>query len=282
MPVDVADPTAAERLAERAVAAFGRLDVWVNNAGVVTFGRFDEIPPEAFRRVIEINLLGYVHGARAALRRFREQGGSGVLINNASLLGISGMPYASAYVASKFAIRSLSACLRRELRPDSPGVHVCTVLPATMDTPIFRRGANYSPWRPRAVPPVYDPTVAAKAIVGLALRPEPERIAGGFGRLVALGAALSPGLVERAVGRLGIWLQFRRGTGNPDRSAGNLFRPAGDGWAIDGGWRRRGANGLLWLPAAAGVLAVTVAAIFAVRSSFGDARAGRRQRRRYR
>src|SRR3954468_12135431 len=95
---------AAEGLSRGAVAAFGRLDVWVNNAGVALLGRLEDVPLEAFRRVMDVNFYGYVHGARAALRRFRRQE-HGVLINNASILGFPGWPYASAYVASKYAIR---------------------------------------------------------------------------------------------------------------------------------------------------------------------------------
>ncbi|HEY6864214.1 MAG TPA: SDR family NAD(P)-dependent oxidoreductase, partial [Burkholderiales bacterium] len=102
VPTDVADADAVERLAERAESAFGRIDVWINNAGVALLGRVEEVPLADFRRVLDVNLFGYVHGARAALRRFRAQG-RGVLINNASILGLAGWPYASAYVASKFA-----------------------------------------------------------------------------------------------------------------------------------------------------------------------------------
>jgi NAD(P)-dependent dehydrogenase (short-subunit alcohol dehydrogenase family) len=154
VPTDVSDAQAVEKLAERAVAAFGVLDVWVNNAGVMVLAPVEDGPLEAFRRVMDVNFYGYLHGARAALRRFREQQ-HGVLINNASILGTIGWPYAGAYVASKFAIRGLSECLRQEVR-DAPGIQVCTMLPAAIDTPIFRRCANYTPWPAKAVPPVYD------------------------------------------------------------------------------------------------------------------------------
>ena len=273
VPTDVTDADAVERLADQTVDAFGRIDVWVNNAGVVLFGRFEEVPVAAFRRVMDTNVHGYVHGARAALRRFRAQGGRGVLINNASILGLVGMPYASAYVASKFAIRGFSECLRQELQ-DSPGIHVCTVLPASMDTPIFQRGANYTPWRAKAVDPAYDPAVTAEAILGLAKRPEPERIAGGFGRLIALGAALAPGLLERFVARVGPLLQFQPGPPRNARpSEGNLFRPVDDGRALTGGWRERSTWPLML---GAGVLAAMAA--LAVIAPLRNARARGRQK----
>src|SRR5438093_12101885 len=97
---DVTDERAVENLANRAIQTFGRIDVWINNAAVSSFGRFEETPPEAFRHVIETNLFGYVYGARAALRQFRKQG-SGLLINNASIVAEVSQPYTTAYVMSK-------------------------------------------------------------------------------------------------------------------------------------------------------------------------------------
>jgi NAD(P)-dependent dehydrogenase (short-subunit alcohol dehydrogenase family) len=274
VPTDVADPHAVERLADRAVAAFGRLDVWVNNAAVVLFGRFDEAPLAAFRRVVEINLFGYVHGARAALRQFRAQG-HGVLINNASILGRVGMPYASAYVASKFAICGLSQCQRQELQ-GNPGIRVCTVVPVTMDTAIFQRGANYTPWRAKAVDPVYHPAVTAAAILRLAKRPEREAIAGGYGYLIALGTRLAPGLTERLAGWLGPRLQFQAGAPNERPFPGNLFRPIEDGYAVTGGWRERSTGPLL---GAAGLAVIAAAAVLTL--AFGPARAHQRQQSRH-
>jgi NAD(P)-dependent dehydrogenase (short-subunit alcohol dehydrogenase family) len=101
--------------------------VWVNNAGVTLFGRLEETPLESYRRVIDTNLFGYVHGARAAIPYLREQG-SGVLINNASQVAAFGQPYTSAYVMTKHAIRALCECLRQGLL-DAPGIDVCTLLP---------------------------------------------------------------------------------------------------------------------------------------------------------
>src|SRR4051812_48570556 len=142
IPTDVRDERAVAALAEAAVARFGRIDVWVNAAGVIAYGRFEEIPSEVFRGVIETNLFGQIHGARAAIPRFREQG-RGVLINLASVWGRITSPDVSPYVTSKFAVRAFSACLRHELR-DAPGIDVATILPAAVDTPIFRQAANFA------------------------------------------------------------------------------------------------------------------------------------------
>ena len=120
VPTDVADWEAVEGLARRSVERFGRIDVWVNNAVLAAVGRLEDVPPVANRRVVEANLLGYMHRARAALRRFWEQD-SGVLINMSSGFGLVGAPYADAYTATKFAQRGLAQALRGELR--GSGVH---------------------------------------------------------------------------------------------------------------------------------------------------------------
>src|SRR5918998_2773274 len=150
---DVTDKEAVNELARKAVETFGRLDVWVNNAGVALFARFEEAPIEDYRRVFETNLFGYVYGAQAALPYFREQG-SGVLINNDSVVAKASQPYTSAYVTSKFAVRGLSDCLREELILDgAKNVHVCTIMPASIDTPFFQHGANYTGRSPKALNP---------------------------------------------------------------------------------------------------------------------------------
>lgn len=112
--LDMSDVGAVEKLRERAVGEFGRIDVWVNCAALLLFGRFEEIPPGDFRRVVEANLIGYANGCRAAIKQFKAQGDRGVLINMSSMLGLVGEPFVSAYVATKFAIRGLGACLRQE------------------------------------------------------------------------------------------------------------------------------------------------------------------------
>lgn len=124
---DVTDADAVERIASDTVAEHGRIDAWVNNAAVNQYGRFEELPLDEWRRVVETNLFGYVHGARAAIPYFREQG-EGVLVNVASVIAKVPSPLQSAYVASKFGIKGLSDALRQELQ-DAPGIAVSTVLP---------------------------------------------------------------------------------------------------------------------------------------------------------
>ena len=236
VPTDTTDEAAVTELARRAVERFGRIDVWVNNAGVYLLGSLEATPPEAFRRVLETNFFGYVHGARAVLPHFRAQG-HGVLINNASVYSHVGAPWLSAYVSSKFAVRGFSEALRQELA-DLPDVHICTVSPSPIDTPIFASAANYSGRAVKAPPPTYPPEQVARAILASALHPRRERIVGGAGRLVTEAEAVVPRRFERVNRRYVNGLQF---AAEPAPATdGNLYAPVSDGRAAArGGWRRR-------------------------------------------
>jgi NADP-dependent 3-hydroxy acid dehydrogenase YdfG len=119
VPTDMTNEAMVAELVRRAVERFGRIDIWVNNAGVYLLGSLEATPPEAFRRVLETNFFGYVNGARAMLPRFREQG-HGVLINNASVYAHVGAPWLTAYVSSKFAVRGFSD-LRQRGQLQRPG-----------------------------------------------------------------------------------------------------------------------------------------------------------------
>jgi short-subunit dehydrogenase len=200
VPTDMGDERAVDELAQRTMETFGHLDVWVNNAAVMLFGRFEDIPADAFRRVIETNFFGYVNGARAALRCFRLQG-NGVLINNASGYAAMGAPYITPYVASKFAVRGLSDSLRQEVILDPYDIDVVTVLPSSIDTPMFQRAANYTGRTPRPLQPVYDPQRVAKAIVRVARTPRREVFVGASARLGALMRAVAPWLFDRVNAR---------------------------------------------------------------------------------
>jgi NAD(P)-dependent dehydrogenase (short-subunit alcohol dehydrogenase family) len=231
--LDVGDEAAVDAFAGEAVERFGRLDVWVNNAGVIAYGEFAELPSDVFRRVIETNLMGQVHGARAALRCFRAQG-SGVLINMSSVWGRVSTPQVSPYVISKNAVRALSECLRGELASEED-IHVTTMSPQAVDTPIFDHAANYSGHRIRPVPPILSVEEIAAGIEACAESPKREVNYGRAGRLLEVLYALAPSLYRRLAHRA-----FLRGTLAPVAAAptpGNLFASAGP-YTLDGAWRR--------------------------------------------
>jgi short-subunit dehydrogenase len=235
---DVSEPVVLERVARRTVERFHRIDVWVNNAAVSLFARTEEAPYEAYRQVIETNLFGYIHGARAALPYFREQG-HGVLINNASIAGIIGQPYTSAYCVTKFGIRGLGESLRQELL-DAPDIHVCTLMPAVIDTPIFQHAANYTGRAVQPMPPVISADRVARAIVGLALRPRRELIVGVSGKMIAAQHWLAPGMSERQMARRVDQKHFQDRPAPP--TPGNLFEPMPQWNSVSGGWKSNGSG----------------------------------------
>ena len=233
VPTDVADAGAVEELARRAVERFGRIDVWINNAVLLAFGRLESVPPEANRRIVETNLLGYVHGAQAAIPRFRAQN-SGVLINVSSGFALVGSPYQGAYAATKFAQRGLGQVLRGELR--GTGVRVCTVMPGGVDTPAYRLAANYTGRQVRPSLPLMPPEKAARAIVRCAQRPRPEVVVGNSVSALEVMHAVSPALTERLVAR-GIGSGILGEEPN-EPNPGNLFDPQKAPSDIDGGLNR--------------------------------------------
>ncbi|MDQ3398702.1 MAG: SDR family NAD(P)-dependent oxidoreductase, partial [Deinococcota bacterium] len=166
------------------------------NAAVTVFGRFEETPPEAYRQVIETNLFGYIHGARAALPIFREQG-SGMLVNVASMVSKVAQPYVSSYVASKQAVRGLGMSLRQELTLEGANIHVCTVMPATIDTPFFHHAGNYTGRAVKAMPPVYPAENVSRTIVKLVKKPRHEVFVGNAARMINGQYLMAPKLTER-------------------------------------------------------------------------------------
>jgi NAD(P)-dependent dehydrogenase (short-subunit alcohol dehydrogenase family) len=241
VPTDVRDEPAVQALARAAVERFGALDVWVNCAGVIAYGRFEDVPGEVFRAVIETNLFGQVHGARAALERFRAQG-NGVLVNLASVWGRVTTPDVSAYATSKFAVRAFSECLRHELR-DVPDIDVATILPQAVDTPIFAHAGNYSGRAVRPVPPMVDPHEVARGIVRCARTPTREVTYKRAGRALELLHSFAPDLYGRVLPAAFEEGNYGRRPMAP--TAGQVLAPEAGVRRVDGGWRRHGRRQLV-------------------------------------
>jgi short-subunit dehydrogenase len=162
--------------------------------------------------------------------------GSGVLVNVASIVGVVAQPYATAYSMSKFAVRSLGASLRQELRLDGfKGVKVCTVMPAAIDTPLFDEAGNHTHRKVKAMPPVYAPERVARAIVNLVRVPRREVVVGPLGRMMVMQSRFAPGLTERLMA-----IQVDKTHLDHDESApethGNLFEPEDGTGSVHGVW----------------------------------------------
>lgn len=234
VPTDVSREEDVQHLADRTVERFGGFDVWVNGAAVMAYGEFWDIPPQTYRQVIETNLFGTIHGARAALDHFRERG-RGVLINVASLYARLSTPYVSPYVTSKFGVRGLTQSLRQETaRMD--GIDVCAILPEAIDTPIFRHAANYTGDPLTALPLTVDPARVVQAIVRCIERPRAEVVVGVTGRLLAWFRAAFPRPYEWIAPTLMDTLAFQEGDTADDD--GNVFAPEPELNQVHGGWRQ--------------------------------------------
>jgi short-subunit dehydrogenase len=237
IPTDVTDAAAVEALASRAVERFGRIDVWVNDAAVGMYGLLDEVPVEDIRRVLDVNIMGCVHGIRAALVRMKAQD-SGVIINVASLTAPIPQPYTAPYSMSKAAVRSLGASVRSELRLGGhTGVFVCTVLPPALDTPFFDNAANYTGRKVRALPPVYAPEHVARIITRLMNVPRREVILGTIGRSFVQQGKLTPGIVERSMAMMVEHTHLSH-TVPAAPAPGNLYQPSSSrtSGSVHGGW----------------------------------------------
>ena len=162
--LDVADADAVDAAAERIEAELGAIDIWVNNAMVTVLSPIRQMTAEEFRRVTEVTYLGTVHGTLAALRHMRPRN-RGVIVQVGSALAYRAIPLQSAYCAAKFACRGFTDSLRVELQHDDSAVHVTSVHLAAFNTPQFDWARNRMPRRPQPVPPVFQPELAARAIV---------------------------------------------------------------------------------------------------------------------
>lgn len=233
VPTDVATEEEVNALAARAVEAFGRFDVWVNNAAVGLFGHFEEIPTEDIRQLLDINLFGYIYGARAAVRLFRAQG-HGTLINVSSMVALVGQPFSIPYTISKFGIRGMSISLSQELA-DEEDIHVCCVMPAVIDTPIFQHAGNYMGKAVKAPVPVIPAKRVAKVIYKLTKSPKEQVTVGNMARMMRFQRLVSPSkLFDRYMQKMIAVNHFQERPSGPYQ--GNLYAPVTNWNRVSGGW----------------------------------------------
>jgi NAD(P)-dependent dehydrogenase (short-subunit alcohol dehydrogenase family) len=222
---DVSDETAVETAASRIEERFGPIDVWVNNAMVSVFSPIKKMEAKEFRRVMEVNYLGYVHGTLAALRRMLSRD-KGRIIQIGSALAVRSIPLQSAYCATKHAIVGFTDSLRCELYHDKSSVKVSVVHMPAMNTPQFTWVKSRLPRMPQPVPPIYEPEVGARVVVRAALEhfPRREYWVGGSTVQAILAQKVIPGLLDRYLGKTGYASQQRNLEDPPDRPD-NLWQP---------------------------------------------------------
>ncbi|MCR6655946.1 MAG: SDR family oxidoreductase [Opitutus sp.] len=259
VPTDVADADAVQNLAQQTLDAFGRIDVWINNAGVGLFGPFQRATIEEHRRVVEIDLFGAMNAASAVIPIFLRQK-RGTMITNISVGGFVPVPFASAYTAAKFGLRGFMAGLRQELAPHRD-IHISCLFPGIIDTPGYQHGANVSGAMLKPTPIMVDPPErVADALVAVARRPRAEVPVGLATRAARLGYGVAPGITEAITGAF-FRTYLRRGDPAPFEQ-GNLFEPSQGRMTPAGGWRQPASSSTHTraLVSAAGAAAVVVAA----------------------
>jgi short-subunit dehydrogenase len=200
LPLDVSDAKAVMAAADRVAAEWGQIDIWVNDAMVSVFAPVMETTPDEYRRVTEVNYLGYVYGSLAALKHMRERD-SGVLIQIGSALAYRSIPLQSAYCAAKAAARGFTDSLRSELYREKSRVHVTMLQLPAVNTPQFDVVRTRLPDHPQPVPPIYQPEVIARAAVHAALHPSRELWIGWNTIKAILGTRFIPGILDRYLAR---------------------------------------------------------------------------------
>jgi short-subunit dehydrogenase len=223
----VADADAVDEAAEAVEATLGPIDVWVNDAMVSVLSPVVEMGADEYRRVTEVTYLGSVHGTLAALRRMRPRD-RGTIVQVGSALAYRSIPLQSAYCAAKHAIAGFTDSLRSELLHDGSHVRVSLVNLPAVNTPQFGWVRSRLPGRPQPVPPIFQPEVAARAIVFAAERGRRELHVGRSTWLAVYAQNFAPGLLDRYLARAGYAGQQTDGQANPDRPD-NLMRPIDDG-----------------------------------------------------
>ncbi|MBV9251533.1 MAG: SDR family oxidoreductase [Acetobacteraceae bacterium] len=219
--VDVTDAAALDATASRVEQELGPIDVWVNNAMATVFAPVSQITPEEFRRSTEVTYLGQVYGAMAALSRMRARN-RGTIVNVGSALSYRAIPLQSSYCGAKYAVRGFTDALRSELIHDGLNVHLTMVHLPAVNTPQFDWALNKMPKRPQPVPPIFQPEVAARAIVFAAFHHRRE-VWVGFPTVKAILAnRVIPGLLDRYLAKAGYTGQLSDET-KPDNAPANLF-----------------------------------------------------------
>jgi short-subunit dehydrogenase len=223
LPTDVAVAEQVEAAANEVENRLGPIDVWVNVAMTSVFSPVKETTAEEFRRVTEVNYLGFVYGTLAALRRMLPRD-RGTIIQVGSALAYRGIPLQSAYCGSKHAIQGFMDSLRCELIHDRSNVRTCMVQMPALNTPQFSWVKSRLPRKPQPVPPIYQPEVAARAIVYASHHPRREMFVGLPTVQAILGNRIFPGLLDKYLARTGYDSQQHDGAADPDRRF-NLWEP---------------------------------------------------------
>ncbi|TDB76918.1 SDR family oxidoreductase [Micromonospora sp. KC723] len=231
-PTDVAEWDQVRQLATTAVRRYGRIDTWVNCAATSLYGRVHQLTPEEITRAIQVILLGQVYGMKAALDQMRAQGEGGI-VNVASGLSVQAVPLQAAYVAAKHGVLGFAESLRMELEHDGSPITVSTLLPSSVNTPLFRHARSKLGVLPQPIPPIYQPRVVAEAVRHAIVHPQPRTLVGSGAKLLELVHRAAPRLTGAVLLRAGRVVD-KQHSDRPDDDADNLFTPSVGPGSTDG------------------------------------------------
>jgi len=237
VPTDVAASEGVFRLAEEAAKHFGRIDTWVNNAGVSEYGTAEEASLAEIERIVAVNLLGTIYGVKAALPHLKRAGG-GAIINVGSVLSDRAVPLQSTYCATKHAVKGFTEAVRMELEYERAGVHLTLIKPAVINTPYYNHARSKMNVEPRAMSPVYEPALVAEAIVHAAGHPVRDIVVGDGGKFLCVLQRISPSLVDQFMLLNGAAFKLQQ-RDEPPRPGDNLFTPMNETGAITGEYSHR-------------------------------------------
>jgi NAD(P)-dependent dehydrogenase (short-subunit alcohol dehydrogenase family) len=220
---DVSDYQQVKAIADKAIAAYGRIDTWVNAAATGVLATFDAITAEEFQRVIDVNLMGQVYGAMVALPYLKQEG-RGALIHISSMEGRRSLPLQSPYSAAKHGLEGFLESLRVELQHEGIPISVTSILPSVINTPFYNHVRTKLGVKPTGIPPYYHPNLVADAILYTAEHPTRDFIVGDVGKVLDVMQRISPALVDRLLVLIGFSGQ-RTSEIKSEEAPDNLYEP---------------------------------------------------------
>ncbi|MEH2464464.1 SDR family oxidoreductase [Nostoc sp.] len=219
-------------IADKTVEVYGRLDTWVHVAAIGIFATVDNTTPEEFKHVIDVDLMGQVYGAMAALPHLKREG-RGALIHVSSMEGRRSLPYQSAYSAAKHGVEGFIEAMRVELQYQKWPISVTSVKPAVINTPFWNNGLTKLGVKPTGIPPYYEPKLVADAILYAAEHPTRDYLVGDVAKILDVVQRLSPSLVDSLLVLLGLDLQ-RTSEAKSEDAPNNFYQPVTEDDRVNG------------------------------------------------
>jgi NAD(P)-dependent dehydrogenase (short-subunit alcohol dehydrogenase family) len=224
VPADTSQFEQVKVVVDRAVEEYGRLDTWVHLAAVGLFATFEQTTPEEFERVIDVNLMGQVYGAMAALPHIKREG-RGALVHISSVEAKRSFPFHSAYGASKHGIDGFVEALRVELKHEGWPISVTQVMPGTINTPFFDKGRSKLGVKPVGIPPIYEPETVADIIVYAAENPARDLVSGGTAQALIINQRLSPRMLDAVLATRAGFAPQKTNEPRSEDDPDNLYAP---------------------------------------------------------